>query len=607
MLFAALLVPPLVDWNAFKDRFESEATRILGQEVTVAGDVDLVLLPVPIVTFNDVRIGDREGESMMTVQRFRARLEIPPLVSGDVQFDEIEIDRPRLAINIDDSGHLDWTLGAGTLPTINLAAIGLQSVTVTSGYLAFADGRSGVRVELANINTSRVTARSLVGPWIIEGTATSGGVPLAFRISTSALQGDVLRVTTDLDVGGDLPLTGAIHGDGSIALADGQLAYSGSFRHQQFSMPADDETPRSLLATASGGFVLTSAGLSVSDFVWAPETGDGTQEVTGAGVISFGTASGFDVRLATRQIDVDRLIGAGPSAPVPLGQALDRLIRVPPALPNLPIDGHVELSVPSVVLAGSVVKDLSVSADYVAGAWIIDRMQASLPGQATAIASGSLAIKPALDFTGAIDIATDQPESLANWLFGPRAGAPLRSIGRLTLDANATIGPNSFVLEGIEAELDGQPLTATVEWARGESGASIEVSATAHSLPVEMVQGLAALREVRLAGPGSDVAEVAVALKIDEVTTADGIPLGSLDIDAGLSRAAFRLNRVTIGDLAGGHLVVNGAIEEPFGAQTGSLTARLDATDLAALARFTRILAPGEPINARLADDAALL
>lgn len=574
--------------------------------MTVAGDVDLVLLPVPIVTFNDVRIGDREGESMMTVQRFSARLEIPPLASGDVQFDEIELDRPRLTVNVDDSGQLDWALGPGTLPTVNLA-IGLQSVTVTNGYLAFTDGRSGVHAELANINTSRVTARSLVGPWIIEGTASTGGVPLAFRVSTSALQGDVLRVTADLDVGGALPLTGAIHGDGSVAMTEGQLAYSGSFRHQQFSTPGDEETPRALLATASGRFVLTSAGLSVSEFVWAPETGDATQEFTGAGVISFGTAAGFDVRLATRQIDVDRLIGSVPSAPVPLGKALDRLILVPPALPALPIDGHVELSVPSMVLAGSVVKDLLLSADHANGAWFIDDVEASLPGQSTLRASGTLAIQPALFFTGALEIETEQPENWADWVFGPHGGTPLRSIGHLSLQANAEAGSGSLKLTEVEAVVDGKPVRGAAEWERQERGARLEVSAAAASLPVEVVQGLAALREVRLAGPGSEVAEVAVALKVDEVTTAEGAPLGSLDIDAALSRSSLRLNHITVGDFAGGTLFVSGTIEEPFGAQTGTLTARLDATDLDTLSSFMRILAPGEPISARLADGAAVL
>lgn len=600
-------MPPFVDWNIFKDRFEQEATRIIGQEVTVAGDVDLTLLPVPRVTFSDVRIGDREGESMMTMQRFSAQLEIPPLVSGNVQFDQIQLDRPRLNINVDDAGQIDWSLGGGTLPTVNLASIALQSVSVTDGYLVFTDGRSGVRAELRNIDTTRVTARSLTGPWTIEGTGIANGTPIAFRVATGSLQANALRVTGDFQVGGGPPLAGTIHSDGTVSLADGQLAYGGTFRHQQFSAPVDEEQSPFLVASASGDFLLTAGQLSLTDFAWESETGEGIQELAGSGVISFGTDARFNVDLSTRQIDVDRLLGTGPSAPMAVGPALARLTRVPPALPPLPIDGHVQLSVPSVVLGGAVVKDLHVSADHVAGAWLIDQAEASLPGQARVGASGSLAVYPALEFTGAVEVDARQPETFANWLFGPRGGAPIRSIGRLSLEANAEIGPGGIDLTGVEALVDGKPLAATFQWRQRDGGARVLASAAAFSLPVQVVQGLAELRDLRVGGPANEVAEIEVALRVDEVTTANGVPLGMIDLGATLSRDMLRVRRLRLDDFAGGHLSVTGAISEPFSVPTGSLTARLDANDLGTLSRFARTLLPDDPISARVAANAALL
>ncbi|HEX2256825.1 MAG TPA: hypothetical protein VHG92_09035, partial [Afifellaceae bacterium] len=58
VLFTALIGPYLVDWTAYRDRFEHEAGRALGQPVTVAGKADLRILPTPVLSFTDVRVGD---------------------------------------------------------------------------------------------------------------------------------------------------------------------------------------------------------------------------------------------------------------------------------------------------------------------------------------------------------------------------------------------------------------------------------------------------------------------------------------------------------------------------------------------------------------------
>ena len=45
-LLAALILPPYVDWNQFKSRFEAEASLTLGVPVTVNGQASARLLPL---------------------------------------------------------------------------------------------------------------------------------------------------------------------------------------------------------------------------------------------------------------------------------------------------------------------------------------------------------------------------------------------------------------------------------------------------------------------------------------------------------------------------------------------------------------------------------
>ena len=70
-LFGALIAPLFIDWTSFRQDFEREATRIIGQPVTVHGSVDARLIPFPSVTLNDVRIGRGEdGAPLVSVARF---------------------------------------------------------------------------------------------------------------------------------------------------------------------------------------------------------------------------------------------------------------------------------------------------------------------------------------------------------------------------------------------------------------------------------------------------------------------------------------------------------------------------------------------------------
>src|SRR5918995_505242 len=60
-LAALFAVPYFIDWNGYRGVFEEEATRILGREVRVGGDVNVRFLPSPYVSFEKLRIADPTG------------------------------------------------------------------------------------------------------------------------------------------------------------------------------------------------------------------------------------------------------------------------------------------------------------------------------------------------------------------------------------------------------------------------------------------------------------------------------------------------------------------------------------------------------------------
>jgi uncharacterized protein involved in outer membrane biogenesis len=82
-LAALFAVPYFVDWNGYRGVFEEEATRILGRDVRVGGDVNVRLLPAPYVSFEKLRIADPSGttgEPFFRADSFTMRLSVGPLL-----------------------------------------------------------------------------------------------------------------------------------------------------------------------------------------------------------------------------------------------------------------------------------------------------------------------------------------------------------------------------------------------------------------------------------------------------------------------------------------------------------------------------------------------
>ena len=110
-LFVALIGPYFVDWSSYRQDFEREASRILGQKVQVLGSAEARLVPFPSVTFDNVVVGEgQDGKPMMTVERFSMDAELAPFLSGEIRIFDMRIENPRATVRLSPDGELDWAL-----------------------------------------------------------------------------------------------------------------------------------------------------------------------------------------------------------------------------------------------------------------------------------------------------------------------------------------------------------------------------------------------------------------------------------------------------------------------------------------------------------------
>jgi uncharacterized protein YhdP len=142
LALAVLAVVLLVDVNRYKPQFEAAASKALGLEVRILGDMKIAYLPPPGLTLAYLR-AVRGEEDVLRVEKIRIGLKILPLFRGRIRLRELRITGPDLFIRRTSSGPFDYEryllrplrsareLLPGTFDSID-------SISVTGGKTSYA-------------------------------------------------------------------------------------------------------------------------------------------------------------------------------------------------------------------------------------------------------------------------------------------------------------------------------------------------------------------------------------------------------------------------------------------------------------------------------------
>ena len=160
----------------------------MGKPVVVHGSVDARLIPFPSVTLNDVRVGQSEtGEPLIQVSRFSMDAELAPFLSGEALIFDMRLEAPKAKIRLLPDGTLDWARGRRA--SIPAKTVVLESVSITEGQIDFIDEQTGRTRRITNLSAD-LSARSLAGPWKVEGRAALDGEAGRFSFSSSEADGE---------------------------------------------------------------------------------------------------------------------------------------------------------------------------------------------------------------------------------------------------------------------------------------------------------------------------------------------------------------------------------------------------------------------------------
>lgn len=147
LVAVALLV--FVDIDGYQPRLEVAASRALGMEVRVGGQLGIGFFPGLHVTLQDVNIRNR-GTDLASAKQGSLGIELLPLLQNKVRIGKIALKRPRISIERDSDGKFNFEKPEAARGS--LTALDLAEVSLSDGTLLYTDKQSGEGFEAVNCN-----------------------------------------------------------------------------------------------------------------------------------------------------------------------------------------------------------------------------------------------------------------------------------------------------------------------------------------------------------------------------------------------------------------------------------------------------------------------
>ena len=522
LIGAALVVPSLIDWNAYKPEIAAEAKKATGRNLDIRGNISLSVLPSPRLSIADVRLSNRPGAtapSMAEIRELRVAVKFAPLLQGKVEIASVELIGPKIELEKFADGTGNWVMGpegaastpkpaapapnpvAGT-PAPQKSAGGsdadgfrLDSFRLVDGTIVYRDRAAGTteRVEKISLEGS---AASLKGPFSLRGGLIARGLPLTLAASTGrfaekgavpvnariGIQGNPANVTlkgtvTDAETAPKVALRLDGEGPDLGALISAATGGAGAGPAQPFTLGAS-------LAASEKEVVVADLALSL-----------GPSKATGQLRATLGDTIKATASLRSDFVDLDALTakraaaapvsatGAKPaSAPAaaPAGAAKGAPAAAAPA-PALPpnVEASFDLAVTEAKYRDGRIRDVRFAVSLKDGKLTLGTLSAHAPGDAQIAANGSATnARGGVAYTGRVTMRASSLRTTLDWLQVDVSDVAADRLRRLSLDAEVSGDASQVQVANIQMQLDASRLGGGVTVALRERpafGASISI------------------------------------------------------------------------------------------------------------------------------------
>ena len=481
---ALFAVPYFVDWNSYRSNFEEEASRIVGREVQVDGDVTLHLLPTPYFRLEKVRIADAKAElTFFRADSLSIKLSIPPMFRGIVEANEIEFQRPIVRLALDAKDTWNWqsfaqVLGSGGYLPANVT---LTSLKIADGVLALHGPDGNERARLEGLN-GELSAPALEGPYRFRGTFLSSGAEREVRIATAAPEADgsvrfraSLRLADTgatylldaraLDLMGKSRIEGELTARLPIAGLWQPLPQGGTPARRNASADEEHKLDKNEAAfDLKAGVKADVAGAELTDLSLTFEQDNRPQIVTGSMRADWRNELTLDMTIASRWLDLDRITGANEQT-----GPIDSIAKFSSRLRDL-IPGHgkaqVTLAIDQASLGHDAIGPIQLLLNRSDDKLDIKQLRVGLPGASRGELEGAIfdaAGKPVV-FEGRLALRGTSMVRFLTWSTGNAFPVDAKADGAFSLRAQIAAGNGKVAARDLVGDLSGSTLSGSAQY-----------------------------------------------------------------------------------------------------------------------------------------------
>lgn len=580
-LLAALVGPLLIDLGNYRSVFETEARRLTGANIRVAGPIDARLLPSPRLTLHDITVGD--GNDVVRARSLDVEFALGSLMRGEWRATEMQLVGPQVALGLDDSGHVRAPSVAVSFRPDDLS---INRLRIEDGTITLTNAGNDGSITLGRVSFNG-EVRSLVGPLKGEGSVTLAGKRFPYRLTTNRLNDDGsmrLRVVVDA---ADYPLS--IEADGALAFVAREPSFNGTLNlsrpvgivERNAAEPADALTQPWRI----GGKIKASGKSALMDNL---EFQYGSEEqgfkLTGVADLKFGRNPRFQGVLSGRQIDVDRVIsGSGGATQSPVA-VMRKLTELGTAAFRTTLPVQLGLGIDLVTLGGNSIQNLRGDISSSAEGWNLERFEFRAPGMTQVRVSGRLAVNANdVAFTGPAEIESSDPKILAAWLESRSESQQNGDLRPMSLRGDLALSSEKIAVDRLSLEFNRQPLTGRFAYflPSGNRSARVDAELTANQFDFDSALEFS---KALLAGSVLDrPREISLKADIGRATFA-GIEANDAHALIKVDGDGLLIDRLSIGDFAGGSFAASGRIETGGHAPRGTVSVDFEAKQTAAIA-----------------------
>lgn len=473
ILAALFAVPLFIDWNGYRGTFEEGASKVLGRDVRVGGDVNVRFLPTPYVRFEKVRLADptgHTGESFIRADSFTMWLSGPALLRGVLEANTVELNKPTLALALDGNGSGNWAslrLKPAALPFVP-KDVTLNSVKLIDGTLALYNAASEPIGKIENID-AELAAEALDGPFKLKATAQWAGEYREVKLVTDKPASDgSIRIKANvrsLKALNSYTLDGKVENLSSTPKFDGELT-------AKLPSPADPGAAKAEAASkadqaASSGVDFRSLvtadtkGAQFNDITISFENAAEPQTLTGTAKSAWPDHPRLDVTLASKWLDLDRI--AAPGEEVATFPKLKQMaLNVMRSVTGEGAAG-IAVAVDQVKMGGETAGALNFDVERNGSDVRIRRLNAGLPGGSRLSINGEIKDDAGkVGFAGSGSIHGSNAARLLAWAAKSGNAFDLKAEGPFSADGQLQISDTRFELKDAALELNGRPVTGEV-------------------------------------------------------------------------------------------------------------------------------------------------